>query len=181
MDKIDPGQERAVTDKALSYSFAVDPNAERVINAKIPLLAKDMVIKPESMEVSGTETKFVPDSIHITFNDNIPRAQFGYALRGAFTTEIDGTKLILTVKDNRISKDMVKDVLSLLHEYGAISTHGTDEAAKKFGVECPIDIKLQPGATFRERSFPHVDKGSIKNVIKSRGSPEDPSPKGMHR
>lgn len=192
MDKNNPGQERAVTDKALSYSFDVDPNVGKVINARVPLLAQDMVIKPESLEVGSNRTRFVKDSIHITFNRNVSdSAIIGYALRGTFTVEIEGAKLILTAKDNGINKGMVKDVLSLLHEYGAISIHGTEEAAKKFGVESPIDVaspKVEMGKpadpAFMKRVFPRVEVDEhIRRIINSRGAniSEDPFPKNRNR
>jgi hypothetical protein len=182
MYKSDPEQKPAVTDKSLSYSFSVNPNAERVINAPIPLLATEMVIKPESWEVERRRTMFVPDSIHIIFNGDVPASSpLANSFCDLFHAEINGKKLTLNAKDDGISKDMVKDVLSLLHEHRSISTYDTEEAAKKFGVECPIDINPQAGAAFRERTFPNVAKGSIEKIIKSHGSPQDLSPKGTHR
>lgn len=168
MDKSESGQDRVVTDKALSFGFAVNPDAARVINAPIPLLATEMVIKPESWEVERRRTMFVPDSIQIIFNgDAVASSPLVHSLCDAFHAEINGKKLTLNAKDYGISKGMVKDVLSLLHKYEAISTRDTIEAAKKFGVESPIKDKPR---SFTERTFSKLGSNYTGKIIKSKSS-----------
>ena len=168
----DLGKEPVVTNNSLSYSFDgssnVAPSSSRF--AKETLRALHMEITPEVLNSERGE--YSSGAIHISFEHEVlgtsklvtelcnkisPDGMF------RITGENNKKLALRSYGNSRITKDMVKNVLTVLHKYDAISRDDAIKAAENFGIES-IVLKEKPTSNARKIIDSRSEQPSTQRV-----------------